>query len=90
MLIDLGIKRLEEWRMPKGAEISEVKIFTYRNLNSSNKQRVLRAALKNMGSQAKVSFQIDKKLWGGMNIQFENEFFGYSLRSRLKESGMMK
>jgi len=94
-LVESAIRSLEVWE--SGCDEDErppapkdIKVVSHRPLNSSRKQRILRATLNNFGSEAKVDFSLNKKLLGGVVITFGDEVIECSTRDRLEQSGMLK
>ena len=72
------------------ADISELTVVAYEDLNPQSQKRILDAMQKKINRTVHLVVTKDKTLKGGMIIRFKGHSFDYSLVNRLKESGLIK
>ncbi len=90
MLLELAIKKFtfSEFAI-KLDNSQQVIIICHKEPRSSWKEMFLKLAQKKLGQNTQMIFQNDKKILGGIIIQYGNLIIDCSLLTRLKQGGFI-
>ena len=84
-LLLTAFSQFELWRNPRRVE--KMVVISHKPLAEKFRQRVLRLVTKKFGAQVTVSFETDKRLWGGVIIKVDDAaVVDFSLRDRLRQA----
>jgi len=85
MLIDLAVTHFEYYH-PGRQSTDPVLIISHRPLSGKDKARLDKAARKISVDPARLTYQVNKKKFGGMVIKTSDKMIDFSLRDRLRQA----
>ena len=86
-LIELAIKKVELWEFDNSVRQSEkFVVITHKKISQKYKSRIEKVVREKFDSTTKLSFEVHRRILGGMIIKIGTLFLDVSLKDRLKQA----